>query len=60
MTLQLPPLRERGADVLLLAATIWIAPVRDYGLPHQDTLAPDAEAALLAYPGRATCASWPT
>jgi transcriptional regulator with AAA-type ATPase domain/tetratricopeptide (TPR) repeat protein len=48
VTLRLPPLRERGADVLLLARH-YLERVRDdYGLPPKD-LAPDAEAALLAY-----------
>ncbi|HZL96361.1 MAG TPA: sigma 54-interacting transcriptional regulator, partial [Vicinamibacterales bacterium] len=47
--LQLPPLRDRGSDVLLLARHYLDRVCREYGLPTK-VLAPDAEAALLAYP----------
>jgi transcriptional regulator with AAA-type ATPase domain/tetratricopeptide (TPR) repeat protein len=47
--LQLPPLRERGADVLLLARHYLNRACAEYGLPLK-TLSSDAEAALLAYP----------
>ena len=49
VTLQLPPLRDRGSDVLLLARHYLDRICRDYGLPTK-ALAADAEAALLAYP----------
>ena len=49
VTLQLPPLRERGDDVLLLARHYLDRACSDYGLP-QKHLASDADAALLAYP----------
>jgi transcriptional regulator with AAA-type ATPase domain/tetratricopeptide (TPR) repeat protein len=48
VTLQLPPLRERGSDVLLLARHYLDRACREYGLPLKG-FAPDAEAALLAY-----------
>jgi len=46
--LQLPPLRERGADILDLAHHYLDRAAREYGVPTK-TLASDAEAALLAY-----------
>jgi transcriptional regulator with AAA-type ATPase domain/tetratricopeptide (TPR) repeat protein len=49
VTLQLPPLRERGDDVLLLARHYLDRVCRDYGLPAK-SLSADAERALLAYP----------
>ena len=49
VTVQLPPLRERGADVLLLARHYLDRACREYGLPIK-TLSSDAHAALLAYP----------
>jgi transcriptional regulator with AAA-type ATPase domain/tetratricopeptide (TPR) repeat protein len=49
VTVQLPPLRERGSDILLLARQFLNQACTDYGLPIK-TLASDAEAALLAYP----------
>jgi transcriptional regulator with AAA-type ATPase domain/tetratricopeptide (TPR) repeat protein len=47
----LPPLRERGADIVVLAERFLDDACRDYGLPRK-RLTPDAHAALLAY-------SWP-
>jgi len=46
---QLPPLRERGDDVLLLARHYLNKACGEYGLPSKDLTA-DAELALLAYP----------
>ncbi|HSE03560.1 MAG TPA: sigma 54-interacting transcriptional regulator [Methylomirabilota bacterium] len=51
VTLDLPPLRARGRDVLLLAEGFLARICEDYGLPAV-ALTPDAQAALLAY-------SWP-
>ena len=51
VTLRLPPLRERGADVVRLAEHFLAAACAEYGLSGKD-LAPDARAALLQY-------SWP-
>jgi len=51
LTLTLPPLRERGRDVLLLAERFLARACADYGLPSK-TLSPQAEARLLAH-------SWP-
>jgi transcriptional regulator with AAA-type ATPase domain/tetratricopeptide (TPR) repeat protein len=51
VTVQLPPLRERGADVLLLARHYLDRSCREYGLPVK-SLSSDAEAALVGY-------SWP-
>jgi transcriptional regulator with AAA-type ATPase domain/tetratricopeptide (TPR) repeat protein len=48
VTLTLPPLRARGADVLLLAERFLVRVCSDYRLPPK-TLAPDARAALLAH-----------
>ncbi len=48
MTVQLPPLRERGTDVLLLARHYLDKACADYGLASK-ALASDADAALLAY-----------
>jgi len=49
LTLRLPPLRERGEDVCLLATHFLARACADYDMPSK-TLAPDARAALLAYP----------
>jgi transcriptional regulator with AAA-type ATPase domain/tetratricopeptide (TPR) repeat protein len=51
LTLSLPPLRARGADILLLAEHFLAQACTDYGLPAR-VLAPDARARLIAY-------SWP-
>jgi DNA-binding NtrC family response regulator/tetratricopeptide (TPR) repeat protein len=51
LTLRLPPLRERGDDVLLLAESFLARACADYGLPAK-TLAADAQDRLMAY-------SWP-
>ena len=48
VTLQLPALRERGQDILMLAEHFLAGTCRDYGLAPK-TLAEDARAALLAY-----------
>ncbi|MBI1735324.1 MAG: sigma 54-interacting transcriptional regulator [Candidatus Rokubacteria bacterium] len=48
LTLRLPPLRERGDDVLMLADHFLARACVDYALPPK-TLAPDARAALLAH-----------
>src|SRR3989338_3098518 len=49
LTVELPPLRERGRGALLLAERLLDRACADYGLP-QKTLAPEAQARLLAYP----------
>lgn len=51
LTLEIPPLRLRGADIPLLARHFLDRFTRQYGLPAK-RLTPEAEAALLAY-------SWP-
>jgi transcriptional regulator with PAS, ATPase and Fis domain len=48
VTVHLPPLRERGTDILLLARHYLDRACSEYGLPIK-ILAPDAEAALQAY-----------
>jgi DNA-binding NtrC family response regulator/tetratricopeptide (TPR) repeat protein len=49
VTLRLPPLRERGEDILSLAEHFLRRACEEYGLPPR-TLTGDARAALLAYP----------
>src|SRR5947199_7904103 len=49
LTLTLPPLRERGADILALADHFLQGACADYGVPPK-TLTSAAHAALLAYP----------
>lgn len=51
VTVSLPPLRDRGADVVHLAEHFLARACRDYGLPGK-TLGADARAALAAH-------SWP-
>ncbi|HEV8676786.1 MAG TPA: sigma 54-interacting transcriptional regulator [Methylomirabilota bacterium] len=51
VAITLPPLRERGSDVISLAEHFLSRACRDYGLPPK-TIAPDAVRTLLAY-------SWP-
>src|SRR5262245_8763169 len=49
LTLSLPPLRERGADILMLAQYYLNRACTDYGVSAK-TLSADARAALAAYP----------
>jgi len=49
LTLEIPPLRSRGADITLLARHYLGRITRQYGLPAK-RLAEEAEAMLLAYP----------
>ena len=49
VTLSLPPLRERGRDIVLLAELFLARACADYGLPSK-TLSPEARARLLEYP----------
>ncbi|MGH7277415.1 MAG: sigma-54 interaction domain-containing protein, partial [Candidatus Rokuibacteriota bacterium] len=49
LTVRLPPLRERGDDVLLLAEHFLHRACAEYGVPTK-RLTPDAKASLLAHP----------
>jgi transcriptional regulator with AAA-type ATPase domain/tetratricopeptide (TPR) repeat protein len=49
LTLTLPPLRARGADILRLAERFLVRACQEYGLPAK-RLSPDAEARMLAHP----------
>jgi two-component system response regulator AtoC len=49
LTIEVPPLRTRGADIILLARHFLDRFARQYGLPAKD-LASEAEAHLQAYP----------
>ncbi len=49
LTLALPPLRERGEDILVLAEEFLARACAEYSLPPR-VLDPDARAGLLAYP----------
>jgi two-component system response regulator AtoC len=49
LTIEVPPLRTRGADITLLARHFLERFTKEYGLPAKD-LAREAEALLLAYP----------
>ncbi|HSB82847.1 MAG TPA: helix-turn-helix domain-containing protein, partial [Candidatus Methylomirabilis sp.] len=49
LTIEVPPLRERGKDTLLLAREVLERFTRQYGLP-QAALAPEAEELVLEYP----------
>jgi two-component system, NtrC family, response regulator AtoC len=49
LTLRMPPLRERGPDILLLAERFLARVSTEYGLPTK-TLAADAKAAILSHP----------
>src|SRR5262249_47207121 len=48
VTVDLPPLRDRGRDILLLAERFLARACAEYGLPPK-RLAPDTETRLLAY-----------
>jgi DNA-binding NtrC family response regulator len=49
VTLTMPPLRERGADILRVADHFLAEACNEYGLPVK-RLSPEARAALLGYP----------
>ncbi len=56
----LPPLRDRGDDILVLADALPRARLRRLRARPQDAHAVGARAAALPIPGPATCASWAT
>ncbi len=49
LTIEMPPLRARGSDIMLLARHFLDRFARQYGLPTK-ALTPDAETLLLRYP----------
>jgi DNA-binding NtrC family response regulator len=49
LSLSVPPLRERGADIAMLSREFAAATARRYGVPIPE-IAPDAEEALSTYP----------
>jgi transcriptional regulator with PAS, ATPase and Fis domain len=49
LSLSVPPLRERGADIAMLSREFAAATARRYGIPIPE-IAPDAEEALSTYP----------
>lgn len=49
LTIEIPPLRTRGADITLLARHFLDRFAKQYGRPRKE-LSPEAEAVLLAYP----------
>ena len=58
ITLELPPLRARGADIVALAEHFLARACADYGQSAR-ALTPEARACWRPTGGPATCASWP-